>query len=75
MAETRKHNASEASDAETIELARKEASSASAFLSFLKKARTGDPIPPDVIIKFAKMVEDSLMLDNLGRMQLVNLCK
>jgi len=75
IAETRKHNASEASDAETIELARKEASSASAFLSFLKKARTGEAIPPDVIIKFAKMVEDSLMLDNLGRMQLINLCK
>jgi LETM1 and EF-hand domain-containing protein 1 len=41
----------------------------------LKKARTGEAIPPDVIIKFAKYFEDNLTLDNMGRMQLINMCK
>lgn len=75
MAETRRHDADAASDAESVEIAKRDASSAGAFLEFLKKARAGEAIPPDVIIKFAKNVEDSLMLDNLGRMQLTNLCK
>lgn len=41
----------------------------------MKKARTGETIPPDVIIKFAKYFEDNLTLDNMGRMQLINMCK
>ena len=49
--------------------------SASSFLEFLKQARTGQPIPPDIIINFAKYFEDNLTLDNMGRMQLNNLCK
>ena len=32
-------------------------------------------VPPDVIIKFAKYFEDNLTLDNMGRMQLINMCK
>eukprot|EP00578_Thalassiosira_sp_NH16_P023734 CAMPEP_0181085782 /NCGR_PEP_ID=MMETSP1071-20121207/5406_1 /TAXON_ID=35127 /ORGANISM="Thalassiosira sp., Strain NH16" /LENGTH=961 /DNA_ID=CAMNT_0023167593 /DNA_START=75 /DNA_END=2957 /DNA_ORIENTATION=- len=49
--------------------------SASSFLEFLKKARTGQPIPPDIIINFSKYFEDDLTLDNMGRMQLINMCK
>ena len=41
----------------------------------MKKARIGEAIPPDVIIKFAKYFEDNLTLDNMGRMQLINMCK
>ena len=59
---------------ESKEIIAKEASAAS-FLEFLKKARTGQPIPPNVIINFAKYFEDNLTLDNMGRMQLINLCK
>ncbi|KAL7445473.1 hypothetical protein ACHAXH_007278 [Discostella pseudostelligera] len=58
----------------TQQLSEKEAS-ATSFLSFLKKARTGQAIPPEVIIKFAKYFEDNLTLDNMGRMQLINMCK
>jgi len=75
--EVRKHdvaNDDKDFDQESIEIIAKEAS-ASSFLEFLKKARTGEPIPPDVIIKFAKCIDDTLTLDNMGRMQLINLCK
>mmetsp|Transcript_13323 Transcript_13323/g.26752 ORF Transcript_13323/g.26752 Transcript_13323/m.26752 type:complete len:935 (-) Transcript_13323:2303-5107(-) len=73
FAELRKRDADDSSDAETIET-EKEASAAS-FLEFLKKARTGEAIPPNVIIKFSKYFEDNLTLDNMSRMQLINMCK
>ncbi|KAL3804386.1 hypothetical protein HJC23_011314 [Cyclotella cryptica] len=69
----RKHNADDASDAESIET-EKEAS-AESFLEFLKKARTGERIPPNVIIKFAGYFSDNLTLDNMERMQLIPMCK
>jgi len=72
-AEIRKHDAVEESDAESIEI-EKEASAAS-FLDFLKQARTGEPIPPDAIIKFAGYFEDNLTLDNMERMQLIPMCR
>jgi LETM1 and EF-hand domain-containing protein 1 len=61
-------------DAQISILNEKEAS-ATSFLSFLQQARTGQAIPPEVIIKFAKYFEDNLTLDNMGRMQLINMCK
>eukprot|EP00571_Detonula_confervacea_P010644 CAMPEP_0172306976 /NCGR_PEP_ID=MMETSP1058-20130122/7927_1 /TAXON_ID=83371 /ORGANISM="Detonula confervacea, Strain CCMP 353" /LENGTH=721 /DNA_ID=CAMNT_0013019031 /DNA_START=532 /DNA_END=2697 /DNA_ORIENTATION=- len=73
FAQIRKRDADDASDAESIEI-EKEATAIS-FLEFLKKARTGEAIPPDVIIKFAKYFEDNLTMDNMGRMQLINMCK
>jgi len=73
FAQIRKLDADDASDAESIEI-EKEATAIS-FLEFLKKARTGEAIPPDVIVKFAKYFEDNLTLDNMGRMQLINMCK
>lgn len=69
----RKANADDASDAESIET-EKEAS-AESFLEFLKKARTGERIPPNVIIKFAGYFSDNLTLDNMERMQLIPMCK
>lgn len=69
----RKANADDKSDAESIEM-EKEAS-AEAFLEFLKKARTGERIPPNVIIKFAGYFSDNLTLDNMERMQLIPMCK
>ncbi len=59
---------------DSVAMNEKEAS-ATSFLSFLQKARTGQAIPPEVIIKFAKYFEDNLTLDNMGRMQLINMCK
>ncbi|KAL7551110.1 hypothetical protein ACHAWF_014310, partial [Thalassiosira exigua] len=60
-------------DAESV-LSKKEAT-ATSFLEFQKKARTGKAIPADVIVEFAKYFKDDLTLDNMGRMQLINMCK
>ena len=72
LAKQQKKVATEASD--SAEVCAKE-ESATSFLEFIEKARTGKAIPPDVIIRFSKYVEDDLTLDNMGRMQLINLCK
>jgi len=45
------------------------------FLNFLEKSRNGEVIPPEVIIKYAKYFEDELTLDNMSRMQLINMCR
>lgn len=50
-------------------------STAAEFLGFLEKARTGEFLSPEVIIRFSKYFQDELTLDNLPRTQLVNLCK
>jgi len=73
FAEIRKKDTAEESDAESLE--KDKASTAASFLDFLKKARTGEVIPPDVIINFSRLFEDNLTLDNMGRMQLVNMCR
>lgn len=73
FAQIRKQDADEASDAESMESKKEE--TAASFLEFLKKARTGKAIPPDVIIRFSKYFEDNLTLDNMSRMQLINMCK
>ena len=49
--------------------------SAASMLEFLEKARSGEPVPPDVIIRYANYFKDDLTLDNMPRMQLVNMCK
>jgi LETM1-like protein len=49
--------------------------SAGSMLEFLKKARNGERIPPDVIIRYATYFKDDLTLDNMPRMQLINMCK
>jgi len=73
FAEIRKQDAADASDAKSMESKKEE--TAASFLDFLKKARTGKAISPDVIIKFSKYFADNLTLDNMGRMQLINMCK
>jgi LETM1 and EF-hand domain-containing protein 1 len=73
FAQIRKQDAADASDAKSMELKKEE--TAASFLEFLKKARTGKPISPDVIIRFSKYFADNLTLDNMGRMQLINMCK
>lgn len=49
--------------------------SAGSMLEFLKKARSGEMLPPDVIIRYANYFKDDLTLDNMPRMQLINMCK
>ena len=45
------------------------------MLEFLEQARNGEMIPPDAIIKYANYFQDDLTLDNMPRMQLINMCK
>jgi len=48
---------------------------AESFLSFIEKARKGEFLPPDAIIRYAKYFKDELTLDNMPRMQLINMCR
>ena len=45
------------------------------FLEFIEKARKGEMFPPEVIIKYSTFFQDDLTLDNMPRMQLINMCK
>ena len=45
------------------------------MLEFLEKARTGEMIPSDVIVQYAHYFQDDLTLDNMPRMQLINMSK
>ncbi|GAX10333.1 hypothetical protein FisN_3Lh540 [Fistulifera solaris] len=49
--------------------------SARSMLEFLESARSGRTIPPELIIKYATYFQDDLTLDNMPRMQLINMCK
>lgn len=49
--------------------------SAASLLEFLEKARSGAMIPSDVIYRYANYFQDDLTLDNMPRMQLINLCR
>lgn len=45
------------------------------LLKFLENARSGEMIPPDAIIRYANLFHDDLTLDNMPRMQLINMCR
>ena len=49
--------------------------SAASMLEFLAKARNGEMIPSDVIYRYANYFQDDLTLDNMPRMQLINMCR
>lgn len=49
--------------------------SAESFLEFLEKARNGELFPAEVIIRYATYFKDEMTLDNMPRMQLINMCK
>ena len=53
----------------------KQEQSAAAMLDFMTKARSGEILPADVIIQFASHFHDDLTLDNMPRMQLINMCR
>lgn len=56
-------------------IASKQEQSAISMLEFLDRARNGEMIPPDVIVQYANYFQDDLTLDNMPRMQLINMCK
>lgn len=44
-------------------------------MEFIEKARKGEFLPPEVIIRYSAFFKDELTLDNMPRMQLINMCK
>ena len=66
---------SESDDSELLVTQEVKEQSAASMLDFLEKARNGEMIPPDVIIHYANLFQDDLTLDNMPRMQLINMCK
>lgn len=48
---------------------------AASFLEFIEKSRKGEFLPPEVIIRYSAFFKDELTLDNMPRMQLINMCK
>ena len=53
----------------------KKEQTAASFLEFIEKARNGEMLPAEEIVKYASYFEDELTLDNMPRMQLVNFCR
>lgn len=50
----------------------KQIESAASLLEFLDRARNGEMMPPEVIVQYANYFQDDLTLDNMPRMQLIN---
>uniref|UniRef100_A0A7S0S1J7 Mitochondrial proton/calcium exchanger protein n=1 Tax=Chlamydomonas leiostraca TaxID=1034604 RepID=A0A7S0S1J7_9CHLO len=48
---------------------------AAALHDFIKKVRAGEPVENAEIIRFARLFNDELTLDNLERLQLVGMCQ
>lgn len=57
------------------EVSSKQEESAASMLEFLERSRNGEMMPPEVIIQYATHFKDDLTLDNMPRMQLINMCK
>lgn len=49
--------------------------SAAELYEFMQKVRAGESVEPGELLKFAKLFNDELTLDNLERVQLVSLCR
>lgn len=71
IAANRMHGQNESNDS----IASKQEASAADMLKFLDRARKGEMMPPEVIIQYANYFQDDLTLDNMPRMQLINMCK
>jgi len=68
-------NRKDGKDESAASIASKQEASASDMLRFLDLARKGEMAPPDAIIQYANYFQDDLTLDNMPRMQLINMCK
>uniref|UniRef100_A0A7S3GSB9 Mitochondrial proton/calcium exchanger protein n=1 Tax=Spumella elongata TaxID=89044 RepID=A0A7S3GSB9_9STRA len=67
MAEKKKSSKSTGSD--------QDASGAQEVIDFVEKARQGEPIPKESVMRIAKLFQDELTLANVGRPQLVSMCQ
>ncbi|KAL4423518.1 hypothetical protein ABPG77_003651 [Micractinium sp. CCAP 211/92] len=51
------------------------ATSAEELYQFMQRIRAGEDVPVNELLKFSKLFNDELTLDNLERVQLVSLCR
>ncbi|KAL3923319.1 MAG: hypothetical protein SGILL_001723 [Bacillariaceae sp.] len=75
IAANRKEDDDTDGDAAEDSMASKAEACAADMLEFLDRARKGEMIPADLIIQYANFFQDDLTLDNMPRMQLINMCK
>lgn len=52
-----------------------EGSAGKDVLEFIEKARLGEPLPNDTVIRMARLFKDELTLANINRPQLVSMCQ
>jgi len=50
-------------------------SGAQEVVNFIEKARLGEPIPNDAVVRIARLFKDELTLSNIPRPQLVSMCQ
>jgi hypothetical protein len=74
QAESLKQKKVESHDTDGQKEAAKQEQSALKMLEFLERARSGETLPSDVIIQYATYFQDDMTLDNMPRMQLINMC-
>jgi LETM1 and EF-hand domain-containing protein 1 len=68
-----KQKSKEEAEADCVQ--EKKEKTAQSFLAFLEKARNGEMLPAEEVVKCASYFQDELTLDNMPRMQLVNFCR
>jgi LETM1 and EF-hand domain-containing protein 1, mitochondrial len=47
----------------------------SQLINFMEKAKMGETLPNDAVLRFARMFKDELTLGNISRPQLVTMCQ
>lgn len=45
------------------------------MLEFIEKARIGEPLPNETVIRIARLFKDEMTLANIARPQLVSMCQ
>ena len=75
LAKEQKRIAAKRASEKPESIATEQEQSAESMLEFLDRARNGEMMPPDVIVQYANFFQDDLTLDNMPRMQLLNMCK
>lgn len=74
MAEQRKSKSSGA-EGESEDEAKDDKASATELIEFMEKARMGEPLPHEAVVRIARLFKDELTLANMPRPQLVTMCQ
>ena len=44
-------------------------------MEFMEKARMGEPLPKEAVLRMSRLFKDELTLDNVSRSQLITMCQ